>query len=108
MTVENLPMVHFPSQEIITSYIKQHPATNKGEIDLRYINCVSQFFAKKQFILWEISGHVVLQIYDLNNKLKLPSKGLPTVAMNLSKALIDCAKGREIELKKVRVDCEFQ
>lgn len=108
MTVEGagLRKVCFPSEEKITEYIDQHPTTSKSGIDPRFVAHISHFFANKRFVLCEISGYVVLQIYELNDKLKLPSKGLPTITMNLSLVLKACAQGEKIKLKKNRAECE--
>lgn len=96
--------LHFPSQGAIVSYLEQHPLTSKETnpylSEKKIIEAVAKFFADQDKADMGVDMGVMLTMYDLNEKLKLPEMALMTINLNLTAALKDCANGKKIDLEK--------
>jgi hypothetical protein len=96
--------LHFPSKEVIVSYLKQHPNTDEEThpflTENKIIETVADHFADEDKNEIGVDMVVTLTLYDLNQSLKLSAVVLATIRKNLVIALKDCAAGREISVRK--------
>lgn len=94
---------HFPSQDIIVSYLEHHPYTRGSYLtENRIIETVARFFAGQTIpdFLEEGEDKVDRCVKDslagLMETLILPGDASMAIHAYLSKALKDCARGKAI------------
>lgn len=88
--------LHFPSGSTIVTYLKQHPLTSDPYLaEENIIQAVAEFFGDQDNVEQGITMGVMLTLYDLNEKLGLCQSTLAAIQMNLTAALMDCAKGKK-------------
>lgn len=84
----------FPSEKEIITYLELHPLTNKKNplfSDGKIIHIVAEFFAnhvKDYKMMSDIQ--VIVNLHDMNEKLKLSETHLVLIQDYLAKALNDC------------------
>ena len=85
--------VHFPSQEAIVSYLQGHALTSNPYLtEKRIIETVAGYFANQEKAPLGINLGVMLALHDLNERLQLPGFSLNAIQLNLTTALMDCAR----------------
>lgn len=97
-------ILNFPSQNTIISYLENHPLTNTRYLkEKKIINFVASFFANSKKMSSDIKTEVMnilLMNYEIVktntniNASALKIEAIIDIALNLSKALEDCAKGK--------------
>ena len=93
--------IHFPSKEVIASYLQKHSLTKDPYLtEKRIIETVASFFANSDKVPIGVDIGVSLSLFDLNEKLGLPKFALMTIQLNLEQALKDCAAGKPIKVEK--------
>ncbi len=99
----------FPEQEVIISYLKQHPCTKDAYFeDTKIIETVAKVFAKKEKTIVGIEFNVLAQMAKINSDqhLHLHPETNHIITENLSQALCDCANGIKIEDLKKRMETD--
>lgn len=87
--------MHFPSREVLVSCLDNHPLTGKQVT--KYLTekgitqAVAESFADTDKAPMGVDLGVMLTVYDLNEKLRLPDPTLTILQMSLVGALRDCA-----------------
>lgn len=91
-------ILKFPPKEKIIAYLNIHPRTNKQMsyylTEKKIIQFVSEIFANQETDTTQIRERVLYALYDL--QLGLTDFAIFNIAMNLTKALIDCANEEKI------------
>lgn len=86
-------VLRFPAQNELTACLKKHPMTNDPYFTEKRINeVVAKSFANQEKVPLGIDLGVMLELNDLNEKLRLPAMRLKTIQLNLTTALKYCAK----------------